>query len=190
MNEFAVIALSAILASNVVCVAGVGAISLQSEKRNFLYMLVSSMAIIVSVIIAGLVTYILNTYVLAPLNAEELRLFLVSLFSILMAFATHAILKAASHELFFIYEKSYGFPIQTAVTIGVLLLLNYTRTFLMTMFELSMFCVGFLIVQVLFYALYDRLDNHNTLKPARNIPLMLYSLGLVSLMLYVLGTMF
>ena len=79
MSEFASVALVAIFSSNVVAVSGIGAISLQSEKRNFLYMLVSSMCIIVSVIIAGLAYFTVNEYILAPLNAEELKLFVVML---------------------------------------------------------------------------------------------------------------
>ncbi len=190
MNEFALVAITAIFSSNVVCMAGVGAVSLQSEKRNFVYMLSSAMCIIVSVIIAGLVYFCINEYILVALGAEYLKLFVVLLLSVLMSFASRAILKVASKELFFIYEKSHGLPIQTAVCVGTLLLVNFAQRFLMVMFELAMFCVGFLLVQILFYALYERLDNSYTLKPARNIPVMLYTLSVVSMIFYVVGLFF
>lgn len=190
MSEFASVALVAIFSSNVVAISGIGAISLQSEKRNFLYMLVSSMCIIVSVIIAGLAYFTVNEYILVPLNAEELKLFVVMLFCVLLAFASRAILKVSTKEIFFIYEKSYGLPIQTAVCIGTIVLVDFAQDFLMVMFELAMFCVGFLLVQLLFYAMYARLDNSYTLKPARNVPVMLYTLSIVSIILYAIRMFF
>lgn len=190
MNEFALVAIAAIFSSNVVAVSGIGALSLQAEKRNFLYMLINSMCIIVSVIVAGLAYYLVHNYILVPAKATDLKLFVVVLFSVLLAFGSSALLKATSKETYFLYEKSYGMAIQTITTVGFLLLCDYAGTFLMTMFELSMFCVGFLLVQFIFWPLYERLDNHHTIKPARNIPLMLYSLSLVSMLLCVIAGMF
>ncbi len=190
MNEFALVAIASIFSSNVVAVAGVGAVSLQAEKKNFFYMLVNTMCIVVSVIISGLAYYAVENYILLKANALELKLVVLVIFAVLLSFASSAVLKATSKELYFLYEKSYGLAVQTITIVGTLLLCDYSRTFLMTMFELSMFCVGFLLVQFLFWPIYERLDNHHTLKPARNVPIMLYCLSVVSMLFYIIMSLF
>ena len=187
MNEFAAVALTAIFSSNIISSAGVGTATLQSEKRSFWFMVVSSLCVIVSTILSGLLVSVLNTYVFAKFDLEYLRLFVAVLLAVIMAFLSRTILKFASQEMFYLYEKSYSFPIQTAINVGTILVINYATTFLKIMFELAMFCVGFLLVQILFYPLYERLDSVNSLKPARNIPLMFFTLSIVGIILYVVG---
>lgn len=189
MNEFAVVALASIFSSNVMAVAGVGVASIQSQKKNFLFMLVTSMCAVVSIIVAGLACFGVNM-LLSRFDVEYLKMFVVVLLAIVTSFVSRLILKAATKEIYYVYETSYSFPIQTIVTAGTLLIVDFSRTFLMTMFELSMFCVGYLLVQVLFYALYERLDNSYVLKPARNIPVMLYTLSVIGMILYVVEMMF
>ena len=186
MNEFAVIAIASIFSSNVITAAGFGAASLQSEKRNFLFMLISTMCLIVSTIISGLAFYLVNEFILAQVGAEYLKLFIVVLFATIMAFLSRALIKAVTKETYYLYETSYSLPIQVAVNTGILLLVDYGRTFMMTMFELAMFCVGYLLVQTLFLAIHDRIDNTSTLKPARNIPLMYVVLSIIGIILDVI----
>lgn len=185
MNEFAVIAVASIFTSNVVAVSGAGAASLQSEKKNFIFMLVSTLCTIVSSIISGLLFWVINRFVLARVGLEVLKLFVVVLLAVIMAFISRALLKAVTRETFYLYEASYSFPIQTAVNVGLLILVDYSRTFMKTMFEIAMFCVGYLLVQVIFYALHERLDNSYTLKPARNVPLTLFMLSIIGMILFV-----
>ena len=52
--DFAEIAIYAILSSNIVAIMGFGSVSLQTEKKNFLYMIAISMCSIVSIILSGL----------------------------------------------------------------------------------------------------------------------------------------
>lgn len=185
MNEFAVVAVSCILSSNIVAMGGFGAISLQSEKRNFLFMLVSTLANIVSIISAGLIYYAIDRYVLTALDAGYLKLFIITLLSLVFAYGTRVIIKYSTKEMFFLYEKSYGFAMQVIVTIGTLIIMTYSVRFLLAMFYLAMYCVGYLMIEILFFALYERLDNDKVLKPARNIPLMLYTLAIVGIILSV-----
>ena len=183
MNEFALMAIVGILSSNVVTGAGYAVISLQSEKRNLLFMLISMAMTIVSTIIAGLLYSVLQLYVLQPLEVEFLGLFIMILFSFVISYASRAIVNFVSKEQFYLYEKSYQFAIQTIVMIAVMLLVDYSGSFLNVMFQISMFCSGFLIVSVLIYPLYERLDNNKAFKPARNIPLLLYTLSILAMII-------
>lgn len=187
MSEFAQIAILAIFSSNIIAVTGIGAISLQSEKRNFIFMLVSSLCTMLPIIFSGLMYFVVENYILVPLDAEYLKLFILSLLIVVFSYLIRMTLKRVSKEEFFLYEKSYGFPLQIAVGIGTLCLVNFAQTFFIIMFELAMFSVGYLLIQIIFYALYERLDNKYTLKAARNVPLMLYALSLVSMILYAIG---
>jgi len=95
-----------------------------------------------------------------------------------------------SKEDYFLHERSYEFPIQVAVTVGALMVVDFSGTILMTMFTLGMFIVGYLLTQIIFYALYERLDNSYTLKPARNVPLMLFTLSVACMIFYAVSMCF
>ena len=190
MNEFALMALAAIVSSNIVAVSGVGAVSLQSEKRSFAYMLSSTMLTILPIIVVGLLCYLLNNFVLVPLEAEYMELFIVVMLTLIVSYFERWVLKKVSKEQFFLYEKSYEFAVQTVVCIATILLMEFKTDFYMLMFQLAMYCVGFFLVQIIFYALYEKLDNTYVLKPARNVPVMLYTLSVLSMILYAVNLFF
>ena len=190
MSQFIVLAIAAIFSSNIVSVCGVGAITLQSEKKNFGYMLASTFCFILSIIVTGLLYCVIEKYVLIPLKADYLKLLVVVLISVTLAFISRAVLKPISKEVYFLYEKSYSLPVQSAVTIGTMFIVDFSADIFNVMFSLAMFCVGFLIVQIIFYALYEKLDNTYNLKPARNVPIMLFTLAIVSMILYTVGLFF
>lgn len=112
------------------------------------------------------------------------------LFAISLSFAARGVIRLGFKEQYYVYEKSYGLPIQTAVTLATILVVNYEQTFMLTMFELSMFCVGFLIIQLVMYPLYEKVDNTRVLKPARNIPLSLIVLSIISMIVYAVSMFF
>ena len=184
MSQFVMMALAAIFSSNIISFTGIGAISLQSEKKNFGFMLSTVVCVSLSVIITGLAYKALETFVLIRFSAEFLKLFIVVLLALVLAFITKSLLKAISKEIYFLYEKSYSLPIQTAITVGIMFVIDFSMSFLNVMFSLAVYCVGFLLVQILFFALYEKLDNPYTLKPARNVPLMLFTLSIVSMILF------
>lgn len=190
MSQFAIMAITAILSSNIITCVGIGAISLQSEKKNFGYMLATSVCVTFSVIVTGMLYKVIDMFLLVRFDAQFLKLFVVVLLALITSFITKAILKFISKETYFLYEKSYSLPIQTAITTGMMFVIDFSMSILDTMFSLAVFCVGFVLVQIIFYALYERLDNSYVLKPARNVPLMLFTLSIVSMLLYTVGMFF
>lgn len=190
MSEFMLIAISAILSSNIVAVSGVSAISLQSEKRHFVFMIFTTFLSVLSIVISGVLYNVFEMYVLLPLDATYLKLFCVICLSYVCAFISRSIVKAASKECYFYYEKSYQLPTQTVVVVATLMLIDFSGKILTNLFSLAMFSVGFILVQIIFYGLYERLDNAYTLKPARNVPVMLFTLSIVSMIFYVISMCF
>ena len=190
MSEFMLIAISAILSSNVVAVSGVSAISLQSEKRHFTFMIFTTFLSVLSIIICGVLYNVFEKYVLLPLEATYLKLFVVICLSYVCAFISRSIVKASSKECYFFYEKSYQLPTQTIVVVATLMLMDFGGKLLTNLFSLAMFSVGFILVQIIFYGLYERLDNVYTIKAARNVPVMLFTLSIVSMIFYVISMCF
>ncbi len=188
MSTYALIAISAILSSNIVAV-GVGAVSLQSEKRNFIFMLTTTLCQILSIFVVGILYNVIEIYVLVPLKAEYLKLFIVVCLSCVCAFLSKYAVKAISKEQFFYFEKSYTLPVQSAVTAGTMFLVSFSSSIVDTLYTLAMFSVGYLLVQVIFYSLYERLDNTYALKAARNVPLMLYTLSALCMIFYAVSAM-
>lgn len=190
MSEFGLIAVSAIFSSNIVASSCVGAVSLQSEKRNFGFMIFTAFLTILSIILTGLVYFLLEKYLLVQLEAEFLKLFIVVCFACIFAFISKSIIKAVNKEDYYFYEKSYQLPVQTAVTVGTVMIIDFSAKFVTTLYVLAMYSAGFLLVQLIFYGLYERVDNNNTLKPARNVPSMLLILSVVSMILYAVSMCF
>ena len=190
MSKLAIIAVTAIFSSNIVAISGVGAVSLQSEKRNFLFMLISSFFTMLSIILAGFLYNVFEIYILKPLELEYLKLFVVTLLSCVCAFISKSLIKVMSKEDYFLYEKSYSFPTRIAVNVGTLLIISLTETIAINLYTLFVYSVGYVLAQVIFYGLYERLDNSQVLKPARNVPVMLLSLSVVSMIFYVVSMFF
>lgn len=190
MSEFGLIAVSAIFSSNIIAATGVGAISLQSEKRHFGFMILTTFLTILSVIFTGMTYFALERFILVKLEAEFLKLFIVVCFSCIFAFISKSIVKAVSKEDYYFYEKSYQLPTQTAVTVGTVMLIEFSTKLLTNLYMLAVYSAGFLLVQIIFYGLYERLDNVHILKPARNVPVMLLILSVVGMVLYAVGMCF
>lgn len=181
MNEFVEMLLIGVLASNIVSGVGFGAITLQSEKRNFKFVLTTLLTTIITTVIVGLIYAVLNMYVFVPYNVEFIGVMTIAVLAVCFTYLSRYIVKVISVEQYYLYEKSYQFAIQTILTIGVLLLVNYDQSLVNVVYQLAMYCLGFLGVQLIFYPLYERLDNRKVLKPARNVPLMIYVLAVLAM---------
>ena len=190
MSEFALIAVAAIFSSNIVAVCGVGAVSLQSEKKNFGFMCITSLFTILSLVATGCLYSLLETYLLAKLDMVYLKLFVTICLACVCAFISKSFIKLISKEDYFLYERSYSFPVQIAVTVGAIMLIDFNIPFLTALFTLAMFSSGYLLTQVVFYALYEKLDSTYALKPARNVPVMLFTLRVVCMILYAVAMFF
>lgn len=179
--EFVQMLILGVLSSNIIACTGYGVISLQSEKRSFLFVLTTLATTISTILVAGLLFSVLNIYVLIPLNVEFLGIIIMAILAVVFTYISRYIVKVVSVEQYYLYEKSYQFAIQTITIVAVLLLIDYSKSFLTVMFQLAMFSVGFMLVQLLFYPLYEKLDNTKVLKPARNVPLILYTLSILAM---------
>ncbi len=190
MSEFALLAINAIFMANVMTYFGYGVIGLQTDKKNFLYLIISCATTIMGVIIGGSIVFALVNYVLIPLDVIFLKTFIIVFISLIMSYLSRLLIKYTSKEAFYLYEKSYQFAAQTILLVGIMLVFDYSLSFLIGIFLVTMYCAGYILVQLLLYAIYDKLDNAHNLKPARNVPLMLYTISIIGIILSAIGMLF
>ena len=188
--QIGLIVLNAVFLSNIVTYFGGGIISFQSDKKNLLYFILSTVTTVLGVILGAMLIFVVQNYVLSVVKMEFLKTFVIVLISIIMSLIARAIIKSISRESFYLYEKSYQFASQTVVMVAVMFVLDLSQTFLNSLYIVAGYAAGYLLVQILMFALYDKLDSKNTFKPARNVPVLLYTLCIIGMILSAVGLMF
>ena len=188
--QFGLIVLNAMFLSNIVTGVGSGVIGFQSDKKNLLYMTISCVTTILSVILGGLVVFALQSYVLVPLKVEYLKMVITVLIALIMAYLSRIITKYISRQSFYLYERSYQFATQTIILVAIMLLMNLSVSFMEALVVLAGYCAGYLMVQILMFALHEKLDNRYNFKPSRSIPILLYTLCILGIILSAVGIMF
>ena len=188
--QIGMVILNAVFFSNIVTYFGSGIIGFQSDKKNFLYMLLSVASTIIGVVVGGIIIYFVEQYVLIPLDVVFLKTFIIVLIALIMSILTRLLIKHTSRLCFYIYERSYQFAAQTIILVGILLVVDLSQTFLFSLYMIAAYCAGYLLIQLIMYPLYDKIDSRNNFKPARNVPILLYPLGLMGFILTAVGMMF
>ena len=111
MSEYALIAVTAILSSNLVAMLGVGCSSLQSEKRHFGFMLLTSVLTVFSVVVSGMLYRLFEFYVLAPQELEYLKTFVVVCLAYSCGFISRSFIKLVSKENYYPAGGQQEFPL-------------------------------------------------------------------------------
>ena len=180
---------NAIFFSNIITYYGSGIIGLQSDKKNFLYLILSSVCTVFGVIIGEIAIFALENYVLVPLGVLFLKTYIIVFIALIMSLLTKVVIKKTSRVCYYIYEKSYQFAAQTIILVGILMVVDLSKDFLTSLYLTAAFCVGYLLIQIIMYPLYDKIDSRNNFKPARNVPVLLYTIGIIGLILTAVGMM-
>ena len=188
--DITMIVLNAIFFSNIISYLGCGIIGLQSDKKNFLYLLVSCASTIIGVILGEMLIYLVLNNILIPLKFEFLKMFVIILVALIMAYLSRIIIKYTSKESFYLFERSYQFAAQTVLMVGIMIVTDLSQTFLNSLYIVAAYCAGYLLVQLLMYALYDKIDSRNNFKPARNVPVLLYTLSIIGIILTSISMLF
>ena len=188
--QIGMIILNAIFLSNIVTGVGSGVIGLQSDKKNLFFLSISCITTVLSVLIGGLAVYAFITYVLVPLKFEFLKTFVIVLISLIMSYISRVVTKYISRECFYLYERSYQFAAQTIIMVGVLVFVDLSGTLVDGLVLIAGYLVGYLLVQIVVFALHDKIDSKYNFKPARNVPVLLYTLCIIGIIFSAVGMMF
>ena len=182
--DISIVALSAIVVSNVCATLGFGVLGVIPHKKHLIFMLVSNMMILALSIVCSSLYYVLYNFVFVPLECVELSLFTTTILVLIFNFIAMCILKKASIECFYHYEKNFMFVVHTIVVIGMLFASNVTLDFSTYLFSIGMQFVGLFIVNLLFFTFNHRVNNKNMPEHIRSLPPQLAVMSVLAVVCY------
>lgn len=182
--DLSLVALSAVVISNVCATLGFGIVGVIPHKKHIIFMLASNMMILALSIISSMIYYVLYNFVLLPLACTELAIFITTIVVLLLDFAAMCILKAVSTDCYYHYEKNFMFVVHAVIVIGMLFASNITLDFATYMFSIGMQFVGLFIVNLVFFALNHKVNNRNLPEHVRALPPQLAIMSVLALICY------
>ena len=182
--NFSLIALSAIVISNVCATLGFGMLGVIPHKKNFTFLLVSNFMILVLSLLCSLLYYVLYNFVFIPFECTELALFTTTVIVLLFDFAALCLLKLLSRESYYHYEKNFMFVVHAVVVIGMLFASNTSLGLVEYIFSICMQFVGLLVVNLIFFALNHKINNKSMPEHIRALPPQLIIMSVLALICY------
>lgn len=182
--NFSLIALSAIVISNVCATLGFGMLGVIPHKKNFTFLLVSNFMILVLSLVSSMLYYVLYNFVFIPFECVELSLFTTTVIVLLFDFVALCVLKLLSHESYYHYEKNFMFVVHAVVVIGMLFASNTALGFVEYLFSICMQFVGLLVVNIIFFALNHKINNKSMPEHIRALPPQLAIMSVIALICY------
>lgn len=185
--DLSLIALSAIVVSNVCSMMGFGFLAVIPHKKNFTFLLVSNLMILLLSVASSALYYLLYNFVFLPFECTELALFTTTVIVLLLDFAGLCLLKAFSKESYFHYEKNFMFVVHAVVVIGMLFASNVALDFLPYIFSIVMQFVGLFVVNIIFFALNHKINNKSMPEHIRALSPQLVILSVVALICFLVS---
>jgi len=185
--NLSLIALSAIVISNVCGTLGFGMLGVIPHKKNFTFLLVSNFMILVLSLLTSMLYYVLYNFVFIPFECIELSLFTTTVIVLLFDFCGLCLLKLLSRESYYHYEKNFMFVVHAVVVIGMLFASNVALGFAEYIFSICMQFVGLFVVNLIFFALNHRINNKTMPEYIRALPPQLVIMSVISLICYLVA---
>ncbi len=181
------IVLTLLLLSNIILTNGFGALSLQSNKKSFRFIILNSVCMFIVLMSCCSLYGILYTYILDLYNLEKLGLVIIVLFAGIANFGILELIKLLNKEMYYYYDITYSFVVNMAVTIGILFVVNFKQSFGMMISEAALISSGYIIVNVLFACVYARLHNQKISRNARPIPITIITMSIICMIIYAIS---
>ena len=180
--------LFACVVTNNICVSqGVGVLEVQNPKRNAGYVAFISLAITIITTLTAIAYYFLEDLLLSQFDMNFLKIFVLTLIVGILAFITSAIAKKANKEVTFLFDQNYAFIAIMAVSIGILLLINFSASFLTVLLSAVFYGLGFLIINFMFYAFEERMQVRTVNVVFRSLPIILFTVAFIGMIFYAIS---
>lgn len=176
------------VAENVLLTNGFGALALQRNKNNFLFILVNSLCFGISIIASAVLYNLVYQYILDPYNLEELGILVIILLSGLFNYLSLCLIKLTSKEMYYYYDTTYSFIINLAVLIGILFIFDPAITILETLCYSGFTALVYIITSLLFASFYKRLHNKKVSKVIRPVPITILTMAIIAMIIYTIST--
>lgn len=172
------------VSGNVLLTNGFGAIALQRNKNSFLFILINSTLVGISIFASAILYNVVFTLLLKPYLVENLGILVIILLAGLFNFASLELIKLTNKEMYYYYDSTYSFVINLGITIAVLMSLNLTGSILETLCYSGFCAVCYILTSLLFATVYKRLHNKKVSKVVRPVPITILTMAVLAMIIY------
>ena len=185
MTDYFVLAISCILVNNILLAQYLGNCPFLGTSKKMETATGMSMAVVFVLVLAGIITWITNTYILKPLNIEFLRtLSFILVIASLVQFV-EMFLKKSIPALYAGLGIFLPLITTNCAVMGVCLInIKEEYSFLQATVASFSYAVGFGLALVLFAGLRERINIARVPKPLQDTSLGLVTAGLIALSFY------
>ena len=185
MTDYFVLAISCILVNNILLAQYLGNCPFLGTSKKMETATGMGMAVVFVLVLAGIITWITNTYILKPLNIEFLRtLSFILVIASLVQFV-EMFLKKSIPALYAGLGIFLPLITTNCAVLGVCLInIKEEYTFLQATVASFSYAVGFGLALVLFAGLRERINIARVPKPLQDTSLGLVTAGLIALSFY------
>jgi len=185
MTDYFVLAISCILVNNILLAQYLGNCPFLGTSKKMETATGMGMAVVFVLVLAGIITWITNTYILKPLNIEFLRtLSFILIIASLVQFV-EMFLKKSIPALYAGLGIFLPLITTNCAVLGVCLInINEEYSFLQATVSSFSYAVGFGLALVLFAGLRERINIARVPKPLQDTSLGLVTAGLIALSFY------
>lgn len=185
MTDYFVLAISCILVNNILLAQYLGNCPFLGTSKKMETATGMGMAVVFVLVLAGIITWITNTYILKPLNIEFLRtLSFILVIASLVQFV-EMFLKKSIPALYAGLGIFLPLITTNCAVLGVCLInIKEEYTFLQAAVASFSYAAGFGLALVLFAGLRERINIARVPKPLQDTSLGLVTAGLIALSFY------
>ena len=182
MTEFALILLSTILVNNFVLMKFLGLCPFMGVSRKLGTAIGMALATTFVLTLSSVSSYLVNEYILAPLDLEYMRTIMFILVIAVVVQFTEMVVRKSSPLLYRVLGVYLPLITTNCAVLGVALLnINKDHNFLQSLFYGFGAAVGFSLVLVLFAAMRERLAVADVPSPFKGAAIGMVTAGLMSL---------
>lgn len=187
VKEILMLLFACVITNNICVSPGVGVLEVQNPKRNIGYVAFVSLSITLLAAVTAVGYYYLHNLVLTAFDLEFLKIFILTVLVGILTFIVSGIAKKVNKEITFLFDQNYSFLAIVAVTVGILLFVNFESSILTVVLSALFYGIGFTIINFMFYAFEERIQVRNVNIVFRSLPIILFTLSFIGLLFYAIS---
>ncbi len=176
-----------LILGNVMLVNGFGALALQRNKNNYWFVLLNCFCMMIIMLSCSSLYGVIYIFLLEPFNVEALGIIVIVLLAGIANFCVLEIIKLTNKEMYYYYDITYSYVINLALTIAMMLCVNFKQSFLNMIIEVCFIVLGYILVSMLFGLIYRRLHNQKVSRLLRPVPITITTMAVLSMIIYAIS---
>lgn len=187
VEEILMLLFTCVVTGNICCAQGIGVLEVQNPKRNVGYVAFISFAITIITTLTAVGYFYLNELLLKPFDLGFLKLFIFVIITGVLTFIVSAIAKKINKELTFLFDQNYSFLAIVAITVGTLLLIDFSASILIVALSAVFYGIGFTVINFIFFAFEERMQVRSINVVFRSLPIILFTLSFIGMLFYAIS---